>query len=347
MDNKSRLFPVVRTAAALLISFATAFLIIVCVSKTPLESFYIFAIGPFTKMRYIGNIVEYAIPVIFSGLGMAVLFQAKLVNLGGEGVFYISAAIVSFAAIFFIMPAFIHQSAIILLGAVIGMAVMSIPAFLRAKYNGSELVSSLMLNSILLGVGQYLLNTKLRDSNAGAQVSYKFVPSTAMPVIVPRTKITSGLLVALASVLIVYILLYKTKWGYMLRMSGINDEFAKYSGISTFAAVVLAHLVAGALMGMGGAVETISMHKRFEWTALPGYGFEGCMIAMLANNNPIGVIGASLFVGYLHIGADLVARLSDVPTEMIAVLQCVILLLVSAEGFLQGLRQRWIEQGVK
>lgn len=129
-------------------------------------------------------------------------------------------------------------------------------------------------------------------------------------------------------------------------MTGVNADYAKYSGINTYRAIILAHLVAGALMGMGGAVETIGMHKRFEWTGLPGYGFEGCMIAMLANNNPLGVIGAALFVGYLHIGADMVARLSDVPTEMIAVLQCVILLLVSAERFLHSIRQKWIEKEV-
>lgn len=344
--DKSRYFNIIRTTAALLISFGTAFLIIALVSGTPLQSIYIFAIGPFTKTRYLGNIVERSIPLIFSGLGMAVLFQTKLVNLGGEGVFYLSGSLVSALAIFYIMPSFLHQTVIIAVGAFIGMAIMLIPGYLKAKFNGSELVVSLMLNNILLGVGLYLLNNQLRDPIAGSQVSYRFVPSSILPVILPGTKIHMGLIISLACAVLVYLFLYKTKWGYSLRMTGVNADYAKYSGINTYRAIILAHLVAGALMGMGGAVETIGMHKRFEWTGLPGYGFEGCMIAMLANNNPLGVIGAALFVGYLHIGADMVARLSDVPTEMIAVLQCVILLLVSAERFLHSIRQKWIEKEV-
>ena len=144
-----------------------------------------------------------------------------------------------------------------------------------------------------------------------------------------------------------YLFLYRTKWGYEIRMTGLNPNFVRYSGISTAKVIILAHVVSGILAGMGGAVETIGLHQRFEWTALPGYGFDGAMIAMLAGNNPFGVVGAALFVAYLRVGADMVARLSDVPTEMVAILQALIILLVSAERFLHKYRQRWIEKGVK
>ncbi|MDR2023798.1 MAG: ABC transporter permease [Hungatella sp.] len=342
--DRIKSFNIMRTAVALLISFITAFVIIALVSDTPFESIRIFAISPFTSPRYIGNILENAIPLIFSGLAMSVLFQSSLFNLGGEGVFYISGALISLLAIFVPMPSGIHPFVAILFGTAAGMAVMLLPGYLKARYNGSELVTSLMLNNILLGVGLYLLARKLRDPTAGAQISYKFQQTALLPVIIPGTRIHAGLLIALACVAVIYLFLYKTKWGYALRMTGVNKDFAGYSGISTFAAIILAHLIAGALFGMGGAVETLGMHKRFEWSGLPGYGFDGCMIAMLSNNNPLGVIPAALFVGYLRIGADMVARLSDVPTEMISVLQCIILLLISAERFLHHYRQKWIER---
>ena len=121
-------------------------------------------------------------------------------------------------------------------------------------------------------------------------------------------------------------------------MTGNNAKFASYSGINVTKVIIIVHLAAGAIAGAGGLIECIGMHKRFEWTALPGYGFDGAMIAMLAGNNPLGV---------LRIGADLVNRSSDIPTEMIAILQSIIILLISAERFLHKYKQNWIEKEVK
>ena len=130
-------------------------------------------------------------------------------------------------------------------------------------------------------------------------------------------------------------------------MTGDNVHFAKASGINVTKVIILVHVVAGALAGAGGIIECIGMHKRFEWTALPGYGFDGAMIAMLANNNPVAVIGSALFVSYLRVGADLVNRSSDIPTEMISILQSIIILLISAERFLHKYKQNWIEKEAK
>ncbi len=118
-------------------------------------------------------------------------------------------------------------------------------------------------------------------------------------------------MIAILCVVIIYIFLYKTKGGYEVRATGSNLRFAKYSGIRVTKVIILVHVIAGAVAGCGGIVECLGLHKRFEWTSLPGYGFDGAMIAMLANNNPFGVVGAALFVGYLRVGADLVNRFAE------------------------------------
>ena len=345
--NRERSFQLLRTAVSLLIALAAAYVIIFLISDTPLEAIRIFTVGPFDSKRHLGNIVEAAIPLIFSGLAMAVVFQASLFNLGAEGIYYISGAVVSLVAIFYSMPAGIHPLVIVILGGVIGAAVMAIPGVLRAKFNASELVTSLMLNNILWGVGLWILTNFMRDPETGNQISYKFAETALLPKIVPGTRIHFGLIIALACVLLTYLFLYRTKWGYEIRMTGINRDFARYSGINTAKVIIMAHLVSGVLAGMGGAVETIGLHQRFEWTALPGYGFDGAMIAMMGGNHPLGVVLSALFVAYLRVGADMVARLSDVPTEMVSILQALIILLVSAERFLHTYRQKWIEKGVK
>lgn len=345
--NREKSFQILRTAVSLLIALLLAYVIIFFTSKTPLESIRIFTFGPFDSVRHLGNIIEAALPLIFSGLAMSIIFQANLFNLGAEGIYYISGAVVSLIAIFFSMPPIVHPAVIILVGALVGAVVMSIPGILRAKFNTSELVTSLMLNNILLGAGLWILTNVMRDPVTGNQISYKFAETALLSRIIPGTRIHSGLIIAVICVIFTYIFLYRTKWGYEIRMTGSNGDFAQYSGINTARVIIMAHLVAGILAGVGGAVETIGMHRRFEWTMLPGYGMDGAMIAMLGGNNPFGVVLAALFVAYLRVGADMVSRLSDVPTEMVAILQALIILLISAERFLHKYRQKWIEKGVK
>ena len=344
--NREKSFYIMRTMVAMGISILVAFLVIFLVSKTPLESIRLFILGPFSKTRYIGDIVTAAIPLVFSGLAMSVVFQAKQFNMGAEGSFYFSGIIISMIAIWAPLPSGVHQVVIILAGAVVGIVVLLVPGVLKAKFGASELVSSLMMNSILLGVGGFIMSKVLQDPMA-SNGSYKYADTAKMPNLIPGTRIHAGLLVALVCVVLTYIFLYKTKWGYEIRMVGINRRFAEYSGINVLKVIIIAHIVSGALSGMGGAVESISMHSRFEWTSLPGYGFNGALIAMLANNNPISVIFASLFIAYLNIGADIVARRSDVPTEMVVILQSLIVLLIASERFLHSFRQRWIERGVE
>lgn len=345
--NKERKFELIRTLIAVLIAIVLAFGIILLVSGQPLESLKMFVIGPLSSKKYIGNIIETAIPLIFSGLALSVVFQASLFNLGAEGVFFISGAVASAAAIFIPMPTGVHQIVVIGIGALVGAVIAAIPGILKAKWNASELVTSLMLNNIVLGLGLYLLNYKMRDASAMAVVSQKFQETALLPGIVPGTRIHFGLVIALVMVVVVYLILYKSKWGYEIRMTGLNKEFAEYSGINTFKVIIIAHLISGIIAGMGGAVEVMGMHKRFQWTSLPGYGFDGALVAMLARNNPLAVVGSALFLAYIRVGADLVARLSDVPAEMVSILQGVIILLISAERFLHSYKQKMVLKEAK
>lgn len=345
--SRERSFNIIRTIVSMLVAILVAFVIILLVSDQPVESIRIFLLAPFSTKRYLGNIVETAVPLIFSGLAMAVMFKANLFNMGCEGVFFIAGIAGSFVAIWLKLPPVVFPILSILAGAAAGVAVMLVPGVLKAKYGASELVTSLMMNNILQGVGLYLLNNVMRDPTVASLVSYKYRTNAMLTNIVPGTRIHSGFLIALVCVAAVYLFLFKSKWGYEIRMTGDNAKFAKSSGINVTKVIIIVHMAAGMLAGAGGIIECIGMHKRFEWTALPGYGFDGAMIAMLAGNNPIGVVGAAFFVSYLRIGADLVNRSSDIPTEMIAILQSIIILLISAERFLHKYKQNWIEKEAK
>ncbi len=335
-----------RTVTAMLAAILVAFVIILFISDQPAESIRIFLLEPFSSKRYLGNIIETMTPLVFSGLAMAVLFQTQLFNLGGEGVFFMSGIAGSMLAIWLKLPPVAFPLACIAAGALAGVAVMLVPGVLRAKYNANEMVTSLMMNNICYGIGCYILNNVMRDSAVSSLVSYKYRTAARLPVILPGTRVHLGIVIAVLCAAFVYVFLYRTKSGLEVRATGANAKFSQYSGISVTRVIVLVHVIAGAVAGIGGIVECLGLHQRFEWTALPGYGFDGAMIAMLAGNNPFGVIGAAAFVAYLRVGADLVNRFADVPTEMIAILQSIVILLISAEKFLHKYKQKWIEKDI-
>jgi simple sugar transport system permease protein len=130
-------------------------------------------------------------------------------------------------------------------------------------------------------------------------------------------------------------------------MVGLNSKFAGYSGISIAGVVLLAQVLSGAIAGLGGAVEILGVFRRFQWLASPGYGFDGVIIAILSRNNPLLVPFGALFLAYLRTGADVMAMYSDVTSEMVSLIQAVIILLVTAEAFLSGYRHRMVVKEAK
>ncbi|GGF61474.1 ABC transporter permease [Paenibacillus albidus] len=344
---KVKYFEIIRTTAVILIALAIAFLIISLVSDHPVKTIGIFLLEPLNSKAHIGNVIEMAIPLMFTGLAVSLLFRANMFNLGAEGIFYFSGVVTSVLAIHLTLSGSLHPVVAILAGSIVGALLSAIPGILKAKWNANELVTSLMFNNILFGIGLYLLNYHLRDAKAFANVSYKFEKTAQLSKIFQGTRIHTGLIIVLVLIVAAHLFLYKTKWGYELRMTGVNREFARYSGMKTAKVIILVHLIAGFIAGMGGSVEVLGMYNRFQWTSLPGYGLDGALVAMLAKNNPLSVIASALFLAYIRIGADLMARLSDVPSEMISIIQAVIILLISAEQFLKFWKNRMLLKEAK
>ncbi|MDD3794701.1 MAG: ABC transporter permease, partial [Lachnospiraceae bacterium] len=237
--SRERSFNMIRTLVSMLVAILVAFVIILAVSDQPVESIRTFLIGPFTSKRYIGNIVETAVPLIFSGLAMAIMFKANLFNLGGEGIFFISGIMGSFVAIWLKLPIVLLPLVCILAGIAAGMVVMLVPGALKAKYGANEMVTSLMMNNILLGLGLYFLNNAMRDPAVASLVSYKYQENALLMNIVSGTRVHIGFIIAIVCAVLIYLFMYKSKWGYEIRMTGNNARFAAYSGIKVAKVIVL------------------------------------------------------------------------------------------------------------
>lgn len=335
-------FEIIRVLVTIAISLVVAFLLISLVSKQPGEALRQFLIAPLTTVRNFGNVVELFIPLTFAGLAVCVMFQCNQFNMGAEGAFFLGGLASSYIAVNFMLPLGIHPMFSIIAGMITGIIVCSIPAVLKVKWGANEVVSSLMLNYIALFLGSYFLQYHMLDTNAGFPATHLLQKTAKLPVIIPKTRIHAGLIIVLIFVVLTYLFLYKTKWGYAIRMVGQNENFAKYSGIGVGSTIVLSQVVGGALAGMGGSVEILGMYTRFSWINLPGYGFDGIIIAILSKNNPKYVPLSAFFLAYLRIGADIMARRTDVAPEVVAIVQSIIILLIAAKMFLNKYKHKKI-----
>jgi simple sugar transport system permease protein len=335
-------FDIIRTLVAIGISLGIALIIIIFVSKNPANALYHFIIGPATSFRRIANTVELAIPLTFCGLGMSIIFMVNQSNMSVEGAFFMSCAVTTIAAVTLKLPPVIHPLVCLFVGSLTGIGITGIPSVLKVKWGANELVSSLMLNYICFFIAIYLIRTKVLDSHLGVTGSREFQQTARLIRILPGTRLHLGLVFVILAVFLCWLLVYRTKTGYAVRVVGQNAKFAKYAGINVGGTILLAQALGGFLAGFGGATEMLGMYSRFQYQALTQYGFDGMLIAIIAGYNPALVPTAALFLAYVRTGADIMNRNSDVPLEIISVIQAIIIMLVVAKMFLNKFKHSQI-----
>lgn len=333
-------YDLLRSILAIFIALVISTIIIFAVSKEPTDALKNMLFGPLTKLKYFSNVFEMMIPLTFTGLTLCITNQSRYFSFIADGCFYMGSVAAAFIAIRFTMPGIIHPVAAMILSGIVGGIIGILPAIIKIKWKASELVSSLMLNYVFYYLGLYIVNYHLRDPKAGVFASYSFHESFALPVILPGTRLHAGFLIAVLFVVLSYIYIYKTKQGYEIRMVGDNARFAKYVGINTVKVILVSQFIAGAIAGIGGAVEMSGMYTRFLWDLSPSYVWDGVIIALLAKNNPKYVPLSAFFLSYLRVGADMMSRRSDVNNEIISIIQAIMILLIAAERFLAYWKQR-------
>ena len=346
-----------RIALALFIGLGLGFIITLFVSEDPINAYKAFLLGPLSRLNRIGDWLEESLTLILLGLTICIVFNASQWYIGVEGQMILGAMAAGCVSLYVPLP----PAPRILLAFLAAMAVGAlwglVPALLKAYYNANELVTSLMLNTIALKLFEYVLKNFIMDDKSRSVSSeyigeqYRlgtFIPN--LPFLqnirelwIKQTSVTSMVYVVIAAVIVVYYLLYKTPFGYELRMVGLNAKFARYGGINVNRAVIMSIMVSGIFAGLAGVHITLAIHNRLISNMTSGLGFEGINIAILASNNPLGVPIAGLLYGYLRAGSDVMERSSDVSRELVFVIQAMVLLLVTAERLLPVVRTRIAE----
>ncbi len=328
-------------AITLGVAFLIVILLILFLSAEPAKTIYYFFIGPFTNKYYFGNMLNVSIPLIFTGLGIAVAFQSSVFNLGGEGQVYAGGLLATVVALALPQANGYLGGALALAAAVAGGAVLAgLSGFFRMKWGTDELISSFLISAAVVLIVNYFITGPLDDPTNNLLATRAVGEQYRLLPIYPPSRLNISVAFALLTAAGAWFFMYYTHRGYEMRMCGLNREFSQYGGLNVAAYLVLPMVLSGALHGMAGGVAVLGTYHMAlkEFTA--GMGWNGIAVALIARNNPLGVVPAAVFFAYLDAGAKAAMLHSDVTFEIAAIVQSVIFFLVTAQAIYGFLRYR-------
>ncbi|MDQ3696300.1 MAG: ABC transporter permease [Chloroflexota bacterium] len=332
-------FEVLRTVLALVVALIITFIIVLVVSAEPGEAFAALLGGPLGSPRTIGVWLDDVAKLTLAGLALSLVFQARLFALGVQGQAYLGGLAAGVIALSSLGQSWVSIPLGLLAAALTGAVYGWIPGIVKARFGANEIVSTLMLNYIAIDVFGWLIRTRFSPPGSGLNRSAPFPDSAVYPTLIPRTRIDLGIVIAIIAVIVIWFYLYRTKRGFDLRMVGFNARFAEYVGINVPRTIVRTMVVSGIVGGMLGAVFVQGTAYGQLAIGFEGFiTFEGILVAIVARNRPLLIPIAALFYGYLRQGAVLMGLRSDVPTEMIGIIQGVVILLVASAGLYGWLR---------
>ena len=302
--------------------------------------------GGFGSRLALTETLTRATPLILTGLAAAVAFRARLYNIGAEGQLYAGAlAAVAVGGLHggsgFEAPAWLLVPMMLAAAMTAGALLLLGPALLKSRLGVDEVVTTLLMNFIvLLGVSA-LLDGAMKDPTAmGWPQSVALQDALQLDKLVERSRVHTGLLVALGLAVALWVLLQRTTTGFEIRAVGANPTAAGFAGMPVGWVTVKVALLSGALAGLAGAIEVAGRTGYVTLDMSPGYGYSGIVIAMLAMLNPLGVVAAAVFVAGVLVGADSMSRAVNVPTYIADVIVAVSLIAMLVATMLTQYRVR-------
>ncbi len=294
--------------------------------------------GAFGSQTAIMNTIIKMTPLILTGLAVGFGFRAGVFNIGAEGQMAMGALVASiFAVNASSLPAFIAIPLTMLVGMLAGGIWAGIAGFLKAKTGAHEVITTIMLNWIAYNITNWAVTGPF-NSGGGTPKSPEIATSTMLPNLLSSqaTFMSFGILIAITAAVVIYILLYKTSMGYEIKSVGFNPYASEYGGINVSKNIILTMFISGALAGLAGTLESTGLYYRFYGTLSSGKGFDGISIALIGQNNPFGIIAASLLIGGLRTGSNQM-QFAGVPKHIVMIIQSIIIFLVAAERIVMSL----------
>ena len=348
---REAIYPLVAVAAA----FVICGIIILLIGDNPFTTFRLLVENSFISPEGIFDTLHYATPLIFTGLAVAVALRCGLLNIGAEGQLYTAAFATAWVGIKFggtvvmvngqqqdwswtSLPAIFLVPMCIATAVIVGGIWGGIPGYLKAKFGSHEVINTIMLNFIAIALVSYLTQYHykipgdpiLQTAPIGDAATIPRL-SSFLPFVPTTVPLNVAFLLAILMCFLVYVFLWKTKWGYELRAVGENPSAAEYGGISPKKQIIIAMSISGALAGMVAIGEVMGFRHNYYHGFSAEWGFWGIAVALLGRNHPFGVLIAAIFFGVLLRGGIFVDAFTQyVSKDLVEVLQAIIILFVAA-----------------
>lgn len=303
-------------------------LLFLAAGADPVTAFASLLQGSFGSLRATGETLVKATPLIFTGLAACVAFRARLWNIGAEGQVFAGAMFAYWLQHGLAgLPALVQLPLIVMGGLVGGALYAGLAGVLKTRFRVDEVISTVMLNYIIVFVLSLLL---LRGpwSEAGGffEQTAKVDPGAILPTLLSGTRLHAGFLLALVAAGAVHLLLTRTPVGFEIKAAGSNLRALAVQGTNTRRLIIVVMLISGALAGLAGITEVYGVHYRLKAGAIVGYGYSGIIVAILGQLHPLGVVIASVVFGALLNGATLMQIKTGVPSALIYAVQAILLL---------------------
>ncbi|HEX8559021.1 MAG TPA: ABC transporter permease [Pyrinomonadaceae bacterium] len=352
------LFPVI----AVLVAFVVGGVIVWAIGDNPLEVYGLLLGSALTWPDGVGYTLFYATPLIFTGLAVAVAFRCGLLNIGAEGQLYVAAFATAWVSIklggsvikdfsgapieygWASLPAVVLVPLAVVTAVAVGAAWGAIPGWLKARFGAHEVITTIMLNFIAVALVSYFTQYYFKAPGDPIMQTVPIgdpahIPRLGhfVPGLPSRIPVNFAFLLAILACALVYVFLWRTKWGYEIRATGANPSAAEYGGVNVRRQIVLAMAVSGGLAGMVAVSEVLGYRYRYYDGFSASYGFTGIAVALLGRNHPVGVFLAALLFGMLIRGGIFVDAFSEhVTKDLVEVLQAIVILFVAAETLFRG-----------
>jgi general nucleoside transport system permease protein len=348
------LFPLIAVLAA----FVVCGIVVWIIGDSPIETYKLLIGSAFSWPDGIGYTLFNATPLIFTGLAVAVAFRCGLLNIGAEGQLYMGAFAAAWVGLKFgspdpgntVISQFVHLPPYLLLplcclAAIVAGAIWGgIPGILKARFGSHEVINTIMLNFIAVALLSYFTQYRYKIPGDAIMQTAPISPAAHLPTLgrfIPglpaRIPLNLAFILAIAACILVYIFLWKTKWGYELRATGASPTAAEYGGVSVRKQIILAMAISGSLAGMVGINEVLGYRHRYYDGFSANYGFVGIAVALLGRNHPVGVfLAAILFAILLRGGIFVDAYTVHVSKDIVDMLQGIVIVFVAAEAMFRG-----------
>ncbi|SNX53193.1 ABC transporter permease [Thermoanaerobacterium sp. RBIITD] len=340
---KNILKSIYMPAFAVLIAIIIGSIIMLATGFNPITAYASLFIGAFGNIDNIANTLANAVPLIITGLGVAIAFNAGLFNIGAEGQYWIGAIVGTWVGYNFNgLPWYIHIP-FALIAAMIAGGLWGgiVPGFAKAYTGAHEVITTMMMSYVAIYFSHYLLEFGPMMQKGSVPQSPLIKKSAVLPTLIGGTQLSYGIFIAIIAALFVYWLMYKTVWGYEMRAVGFNQRASKYAGMNVPFNIILSLSLSGIFAGLAGAVQVMGVQHRLYDSFTSGYGYTAIVVSLLAKNNPIGVIFAALLFAALGTGSQYMQLNAQVPGQLTDVITGLIIFFVAADKIIEILKGKF------